>query len=58
MKDSNISKTENEVKNVVVFPDRFLVWDKDAYELILHTEILWIQASRILDEDGKKTGGG
>lgn len=46
MKDSNISKTENEVKDVVVFPDRFLVWDKDAYELILHTEILWIQASR------------
>lgn len=46
MKDSKSLRAGNEVKNFVVFPDRFLVLDKDAYELILHTETLWIQASR------------
>lgn len=52
MKDTNLSKTEdissveNCVKQTIPFPDRFLVWGNDAYDLILYKDILWIQASR------------
>lgn len=52
MEDENVSNTtkpsfgENSIEQIELFPDRFLVWGNDAYDLILYKDILWIQASR------------
>ena len=52
MEDTNVSNTGdtsslgNRVGQVEFFSDRFLVWGKDAYDLVLYKDIQWIQASR------------
>lgn len=43
----NTSATENAVVEIIDFKkDRIFVWNKDSYDRVFHSEILWLEASR------------
>ena len=46
LNSEELSSIENSIQQVPPFQDRFMVWGKDAYEVVLYKDILWIKASR------------